>query len=320
MPADTRAYLEALDFPLPPAASPPCLNPYPKPCRPPATVPASEAPIFVELFAGCARLSRHCHSAGFEVLAVDFPWNHHKPEHPLLVLDLTETMCQQQLLDRLLLNPPFAVHIALPCGTGSRARERPISKQAKLAGAPEPSPLRDADHILGLPGLSARDQTRVEQANRLCEFVVQLLGKLPDSCFVSIENPTNSWIWGVLAHYVRLSKDSGLLARWNRMSDVCFHNCMKGGSRPKQSRFRCTHDFLSSMAIECDGKHVHSPYLTYRSGGEWRFSTAEEAEYPAELCQEVAHLLATSAGLPPPLEPPSNPELLGLSREEAVGS
>ena len=82
---------------------------------------------------------------------------------------------------------------------------------------------------------------------------------------------------------------------------------MKGGSRPKQSRFRCTHDFLSSMAIECDGKHVHKPYLTYRSGGEWRFSTAEEAKYPAELCQEVAHLLATSAGLPPPLEPPSGP-------------
>ena len=36
-------------------------------------------------------------------------------------------------------------------------------------------------------------------------------------------------------------------------------------------------------------------------------AAAEEAEYPAELCQEVAHLLATSAGLPPPLEPPSGP-------------
>jgi len=87
MPRDTRAYLERLGFPLPPAAN----VPIPKPSLPAPTAPdfqADAAPLFVEIFAGCARLSKHCRALGFDTLAIDSPWNHHKPEHPLLVLDL----------------------------------------------------------------------------------------------------------------------------------------------------------------------------------------------------------------------------------------
>ncbi|CAE7492473.1 unnamed protein product [Symbiodinium sp. CCMP2592] len=216
-------------------------------------------------------------------------------------------MCQKQLLDRLLLHPPFAIHIALPCGTGSRARERPISKKARLAGAPEPVPLRDNDHILGLPNLSDTDKARVRKANELCRFVVELIRALPSSTFVSIENPNNSWIWGVLAFFVQESRDPALLEKWRRMIDVRFHNCMKGGRRPKHSRFRCSDSRLSSMAVECDNQHRHDPYLVYQTGRQWRFSTAEEAEYPPQLCQEVSQLLAATAGLPSCLEPPAGP-------------
>eukprot|EP00439_Symbiodinium_sp_Y106_P050019 s6970_g6.t1 len=63
------------------------------------------------------------------------------------------------------------------------------------------------------------------------------------------------------------------------MVDVNFHNCMKGGRRPKQSRFRCTGNLLLPMAANCDGQHANEPYLTYRVGGQWRFTAAEAAEY-----------------------------------------
>ncbi|CAE7625805.1 unnamed protein product [Symbiodinium sp. CCMP2592] len=184
---------------------------------------------------------------------------------------------------------------------------RPISKKARLAGAPEPVPLRDNDHILGLPNLSDTDKARVRKANELCRFVVELIRALPSSTFVSIENPNNSWIWGVLAFFVQESRDPALLEKWRRMIDVRFHNCMKGGRRPKHSRFRCSDSRLSSMAVECDNQHRHDPYLVYQTGRQWRFSTAEEAEYPPQLCQEVSQLLAATAGLPSCLEPPAGP-------------
>ena len=309
IPPETRSFLEALDFPLPPATqSVPKTLPLASPTS--QTNPDPSGPLFVELFAGCARLSRFCQAAGFRVLPVDAPWNPHKPEHPVLVLDLTEPACQQQLLARLLEEAPFAVHVALPCGTGSRARERPISKKARLQGAPEPRPLRDAEHVLGLPGLSEKDQIRVDKSNELCRFVVFLLQQLPSSCHLSIENPENSWIWAVLAYFVRNSKCPLLLKRWSSMQDVCFSNCMKGGRRPKRTRFRCSHALLQSLEADCDGMHEHLPYLVYRCNGSWSFSTAQEAEYPAGLCYEMASLLSAAAGLPGRLDPPAGPRPL----------
>ena len=288
----------------------------------------NEQPLFVELFAGCARLSRVCADRGFRCLAVDSPWNKHKPEFPVMVLDLADPVCQAILLKRFAEDPPAAVHCALPCGTGSRAREKPISRQARLAGAPEPKPLRNAEHILGLPGLTGRDLQRVQGSNLLCQFVIQLLAQMPPSTFISIENPKNSWVWGVLAHFVRSSRDVQLLAKWKSMCDVVFSQCMKGGRRAKLSRFRCTHDFLGAMAAECDGLHDHLPYETFRVGRRWEFSTAQEAEYPLPLCQEFSQLLSKGLSLPalpvpsqaskPPLPQPRKsrrliPEFLAFS-------
>ena len=122
----------------------------------------------------------------------------------------------------------------------------------------------------------------------------------------------------MLVYYVRLSKDSGLLARWNRMRDVCFHNCMKGGRRPKKSRFRCTHDYLSSMAIECDGKHVHSPCLTYRSGGEWR--PLKKPNTRPSFVRKWLICLRLRRDCPRRSSLLQGPALLGLNKGEAAGS
>ena len=76
-------------------------------------------------------------------------------------------------------------------------------------------------------------------------------------------------MWAVLAHYVREAKDKKLSKVFGEMTDVDFSMCMWGGDRPKSTRFKCTRDFLSSMAKDCDGFHVHKPYTIFKYKGDW---------------------------------------------------
>ena len=83
------------------------------------------------------------------------------------------------------------VWIGIPCGSWSRARRAPLKSKM-------PSPLRGdtADTILGLPGLSALDQARVEGGNRTANFVadiVKLCVRWEVPCVV--ENPQSSRLW-----------------------------------------------------------------------------------------------------------------------------
>ena len=94
-------------------------------------------------------------------------------------LDLTEQPAQALLLERIASSSVLGVHVALPCGTGSRARERPVPSRLKQQGAPQPRPLRDSAHVLGLPGLSPVDQCKVDAANKLADFTVSLVSAGP---------------------------------------------------------------------------------------------------------------------------------------------
>ena len=71
--------------------------------------------------------------------------------HPF---DLTEPKQQRILTDIMHSRPPEYIHLGMPCGTASRARERPVATSKVLQGAPQPPPLRSADHPLGLPHIN----------------------------------------------------------------------------------------------------------------------------------------------------------------------
>ena len=107
-------------------------------------LPLGRRAVFIEVFAGCARLSRFAQRAGFVVLPVDRPRNVHKPEASLLTLDLCEADPQNCLLSIIHQIRPAAIHVVLPCGTGSRARQKPIPSSLRQQGAPAPRQLRDA--------------------------------------------------------------------------------------------------------------------------------------------------------------------------------
>ena len=268
-------------------------------------------PLFVEVFAGCCQLSVSMQQAGFRSIPVDSPKNKHKPRCQVFLLDLNLESARRDLVQLLKDQHVAAVHVALPCGTGSRARERPIPQHLIKQGAPTPRPLRDAQHLLGLPNLSDFDAIRVSLANQLAEFTVELIElAMLLGFFISIENPENSWMWGVLCHYIKIKNSKPLSRFWNNMLAVNFANCAHGGERDKKTRFLCSHDWIQSMALQCPKNHEHKPFALRKTSQGWKFDTAQEGEYPELLCQRYAECLQKHVHASPSLgeskPPPSN--------------
>ena len=257
-------------------------------------------PIFWEIFAGCAKFSLCMQCQNFQVLPVDHDGSEHQPLTPVLFADLRELPAQQMLLQRLKTDPPCCIHFAMPCGTGSRARERPISVAKRKMGVPQPPPLRSGEHPLGIPGLGAFHAAKVASANKLLEFVVLLLVECwLNNIHVILENPERSWIWAAITALV-LKHSSFSFHRWyNNLSDVDFDACEHGGLRPKSTRLKTSIPQLQSLARRCSKSHVHAPYGTTWDGHKWTFDTSMEAEYPLSLCERLSAILAKFFKLPP---------------------
>ena len=255
----------------------------------------SRQAVVYEIFAGCAKLSQQLNNVGFATIPVDSSHNKHTPLVPVMILDLTDQQAQKCLKDHIVATRPAAIHIALPCGTGSRAREKPLPRQLVQQGAKTPKPLRNDQHILGIPGLPKHDHSRVTSANILASFVVDILQyAYKQHCFVSIENPLNSWMWQVLKHYVNRINDGAFRQFYNDMISVVFNHCAHGGMRPKKTQLLCTHNYLDGLSADCPGEsstHKHLPYTIRFDGTRCTFDTAVESEYPELLCKRFAECL-----------------------------
>ena len=114
-------------------------------------------------------MSRALRRKGFQVFSVD-----HKVVKglPILVIDLNSD-AQVKILDELLQQQKLLyVHFAPPCGTASMART------IKLGLSNEPPPLRSLQYPMGLPGLSHKQQNRVNLANRLYDLTKKFIKQL----------------------------------------------------------------------------------------------------------------------------------------------
>ena len=132
----------------------------------------------------------------------------------------------------------------------------------------------------------------------------------------TIENPTNS--------YLRMLPEYQLLAKKEGVTKVNFHACMWGARRPKMTSFLTNMLSMHSLARSCDGSHAHLPWgLRWKDG--WSFATAEECEYPKQLCQAVASRAAESAGArktdgpPRRCKPKTRPSVHTLEQRTVVG-
>jgi hypothetical protein len=252
-------------------------------------LPISEL-ICLEICAGSARLSRALKDRGFSVFPIDHAHNRHKPMCRILQLDLLNRH-HIDLLWGLLKEPMLVyVHLAPPCGTSSKARERPLK-----GAAFSPKPLRSAQHLMGLPSLSTIDADRVKAANKIYQLAVQVMIHCSkNGILASFENPRSAWTWPICE---LIAESTNCSTEWAALSDVEFQHCMYGGKRDKWSKWKCVGSFLNHLAVSCDGKHEHAPWglvfdpITQTNS----FATAQEAEYPLELCRQVADSVLRAA-------------------------
>ena len=164
------------------------------------------------------------------------------------------------------------IHLGVPCGTASRAREIFIPNG--------PVPLRTEAEPDGIASLTGRNKERVDLANSVyCAACTLILFAHEMRKHWSIENPTRSLFW--------------LTSYWRSVTQVVdpmyvsFHNCMWGGARPKKTTLATSVLELGELACECDGQHTHLPWGRTPLG----FATADEVEYPMALCNKWASII-----------------------------
>ena len=259
--------------------------------------PVSTTPFFVELFSGSGKLSASMRKRGFKIFPVDHEYNQHHTHVSTICLDLQKHHDQGVLVDMLSVSPVCHLHMGLPCGTCSRAREKALPHHLRHFGAPPP--LRSGVFPLGLPGLSGLNKQKVEAANSLYVFAIRVLRVCyAKGITISIENPERSWLWTILTQLVLQTQDSSFIRWFGALEKVSFHSCMHGGSRNKATRLLCSPSIFSSLNAECDNSHPHEPWTIQREGAGLSFATAQEAEYPQLLCARMSDLLGSYIDLP----------------------
>ena len=259
-------------------------------CKPPDDVNFSSVGkparlLVIEACCGCARLSATLKKDGFDVdiLPLDCEGNRHRPLATVVSLDVRKPASWEFLQTCVLTNRVFHFHGAPPCGTASRARDRPMSSTEWGRGPP---PLRSERYPQGFPWLSGTWRDKVESANliyvqmtRFCEWLSSL------NISWSVENPERSYMW--------------LLPEWKHLRsqclDVVFDSCMWGSCRKKSTRFLTTCVEMLSLAKTCDNKHSHASWQPVRNKSGVQHATSQEAAYPHELCQAMSSALQLQA-------------------------
>ena len=177
--------------------------------------------------------------------------------------------------------------MGLPCGTCSRAREKPLPRH--LQHIRPPQPLRSELHVEGLPTLAGSDLLKVQAANALYKSAVAILETCRQlGCCITIENPLRSWLWMLLAHYVRLTHNQALIEWYANLECVMFDACSHGSDRDKRTKLLATPSVFSDLEQYCRGDHQHASWAPYHHNGRLMFPTASEAEYPTVLCNRMA--------------------------------
>ena len=147
-------------------------------------------PFCLEVCAGSGRLTAALRHFGLDAWGIDHKRSKLVPETAaMLTLDLTDKK-DIATLWRLLAHPQLIfVHMAPPCGTCSRARDR------ALRGVPGggPPPLRSPDFPEGFPDLADRlpdGHARVVAANAIYQLLVEIaLYLLSRGIAWAMENP-----------------------------------------------------------------------------------------------------------------------------------
>ena len=148
----------------------------------------------LELCCGSANWSAALRTHGVNAIGVDYGRNPQTPHAPTIQADIS-LPAGQIIVDKAEADMSADIlHAAPPCGTASKARDRPIPSRLRMKGAPCPRPLRSSEYPRGFPsGLTPTEQLRVDTANRIYDYVLEKCSKRhSNGQLFSLENPSTS--------------------------------------------------------------------------------------------------------------------------------
>ena len=202
-------------------------------------------------------------------------------------MDLTRRECQEaaELLD----GQAAIAHYSPSCKTFSAVREIPIKGVRKAPGR-----LRSHEHPDGVPFLNAASRAhlkkKVDTDNMLASWTFRNCRRRHQAGLgFTVENPASSYIWD--------TKAAKELKGMPGVETILLHNCMFApGLKRKCSRFdtnmpqlRKRLERTCSAAAVCDrtGQAHESWRPVVKDGLIIRFPSAAEAEFQAELCDQL---------------------------------
>ena len=245
----------------------------------------------LELCCGSANLSAALRLHHVNAIGVDYGRNPQTPKAPTIQADISSPQ-GQKIVDQAEEDMHAdIVHAAPPCGTASKARDKPIPLRFRLKGAPCPRPLRSPDFPRGIPhGLTEIEQLRVDTANQIYDYVLAKCHNrhLTNKLF-SLENPSTSYFW-MLPEAISLMHLPGVYV-------IDFQQCAHGGDRPVWRRWVTNIHGMLELVASCPGvsnSHVHSAFGINKSLDGWKFDTASEATYPPLLCRRVSRIYVSA--------------------------
>ena len=234
---------------------------------------------FLELFSGTGRVSSYVRSLGFAVISFDIFFG---PEFDLL------RPCVLQLINGWIRGGVIlGCYFGTPCSSWSLARRGPATSSW--------GPLRSQDYIYGLPGLSAKDQAKVQIGNETMRTTVKIISQcLKFGLPCILENPINSRLFhapeilSLQQHpsYLRHCCDQcRFSSAWRKRTGIWTWNCQD--SVVLDHRCTGSKGFCSSSQI----KHV---VLSGSAPGTNQLFTALASEYPRSFAKVLARLLVDS--------------------------
>ena len=243
-------------------------------------LPISSA-VTLELCAGSAGLTCQLRARGMDGLGVDWVRNPQRPKAPIVKVILASPEGQDIIMDVLQQANVAYVHIAVPCGTATRARDKPLPTHLLAKGFKSPPPLRSAEFPWGLPTLQGIQKQRVIAANSIYRFAARVIKFChAHGILWSLENPKTSYFWilDIIAELFLLPD----------VFDYLFQQCCHGGDRPVWRRWLSSAKALQVLVANCQNDHPHKPFSMRITPAGIQYDTAEEATYPLQLCRLVA--------------------------------
>ena len=223
--------------------------------------------MFVELFAGQGSLSHAVAKVGVPTMA---PNDLASGGTDFSNMEQVDEL-KDQLKEWKAAGMEFIIHLAPPCSTFSRARDR--SRKTRL---------RSSEFPAGLEPVSEK----VVVANRIA-VAAYAFAEWAAGCeleaAVTMENPARSYLWDFVQGE----------AKTNNFQDIVFSQCRFGAPYKKETKLRCWNCRMDKLEKSCS--LVGSTFTCGRSKEEGHVvlefgsaSTRDAAAYPEGLCREWA--------------------------------